>query len=847
MTTHPHLQTLSGMPNTLGRFEIKQVLGRGAQAGVWLAHDPRLQRDVALKVLHTPRHGHAPADAAHWLKEARNLSQLVHPHIVTLYEADVWDGRPGMALEVVTGPSLARRLAQTGALPALEAVRLMNQVLDALQHAHQQGVVHRDLKPSNILLDANGSAKVSDFGMASRLPRAAQPGEAAAHPGGVEGTPNYLSPEAARGLPPSPTNDVFAAGLVLAEMLLGRPLMAETDPYRAVYRLAHEDLVLPHDPQHPLDDALRALVQRALARDPALRWPSAGAMAEALRDWAAAQQGSPGDALDASGKATLDFLLRRMRRTSDFPAMSAQIVRVQSLASSENESLNSLTSEILKDVALTNKLLRIVNSAHFSHVGGGHINTVSRAVSLIGFAGIRNVAMSLVLLDHMENKAHAEQLKAEFARALLAGGLASDLGAGMRDTEEIFIGAMLHNLGRLLTEFYFPDEARQIRQALAAAAGAGAAGDATANHPVRRHQREEQAAQAVLGIGFEALAEGVGKSWGLPDSMLRLMRHSAAPPPSRPVTDAPARQQLIAQAANAMADVFLNAEEATLHTQLHQVASVYAAALSKTSTDIEAAVAQARDKLAITAESIGLYAPAHSRAARLLRRQLQVTAPTAADSRHPPPGQPVDSPISELHATTHHALNGAVDGTPATASEDSQADATSSLLATGIQDITNAMVDSFKLNDVLRMVLETMYRAMGFRQVVFCLRDGNSGAIQGRLGLGEDATNTARVFRVVLSEPNNLFAAVCNKGVDTLIHDATADKVRHALPGWYHQHVHARSFMLLPLHLKGAPLGLIYADQAQADAIVLDEKGLSLLKTLRNQAVMAFKHTVSNR
>jgi transcriptional regulator with GAF, ATPase, and Fis domain len=168
-------------------------------------------------------------------------------------------------------------------------------------------------------------------------------------------------------------------------------------------------------------------------------------------------------------------------------------------------------------------------------------------------------------------------------------------------------------------------------------------------------------------------------------------------------------------------------------------------------------------------------------------------------------------------------------------------------LATGIQDITNAMVDSFKLNDVLRMVLETMYRAMGFRQVVFCLRDGNSGTIQGRLGLGEDAANTARVFRVVLSEPNNLFAAVCNKGVDTLIHDATADKVRHALPGWYHQHVHARSFMLLPLHLKGAPLGLIYADQALADAIVLDEKGLSLLKTLRNQAVMAFKHTVSNR
>lgn len=842
MNSHPHLQTLSGMPHTLGRFELKQALGRGAQAGVWLAHDPRLQRDVALKVMHTPRHGHQPEQAARWLKEARSLSRLVHPHIVTLYEADVWDGRPALALELVSGPSVAQRIRDVGALAPLEAVRLMAQVLDALQHAHSQGVVHRDLKPSNILLDASGSAKVSDFGLASQLNPKAHGPQAAAGTADIEGTPNYLSPEAARGQHPQPSHDVFAAGLVLAEMLLGRPILAETDPYRAVYRVAHEDLALPHDPAHPLDDGLRAVVQRALARDPALRWPSAAAMATALRDWAAAQQGTAtatgAAAGDGAGNATLDFLLRRMRRTSDFPAMSAQIVRVQSLASSENESLNGLTSEILKDVALTNKLLRIVNSAHFSHVGAGHINTVSRAVSLIGFAGIRNVAMSLVLLDHMDNKAHAEQLKGEFARALLAGGLAADLCSGQRENEEVFIGAMLHNLGRLLTEFYFPDEARQIRETV----NTGTAQTDAAS----RSRREERAAQAVLGMGFEALAEGVAKTWGLPDSMLRLMRRSEAPPPSRPVTDTATRLHLTAQAANAMADVFLYADGAALDTQLHQVATQYAASLGQSSLQLEKAAHTARDKLATTANAIGLLAPAGSSAARLLCEKLPEVAPSDPDAPHG------EQPVHELQANaTRRApasapASGAEPPSPAAASQ-AKADATSSLLATGIQDITNAMVDSFRLNDVLRMVLETMYRAMGFQQVLFCLKDGNSGALQGRFGLGERAAESAKVFRVVLNEPNNLFAAVCNKGVDTLIHDASADKVAHALPAWYRTHIHANSFMLLPLHLRGVPLGLIYADQADAEGIVLDEKGLSLLKTLRNQAVMAFKQTVPAR
>lgn len=817
MTRPTHLSTHTGMPTTLGRFELRRLLGRGAQAGVWLAHDPRLQRDVALKLLHVhSSDGQAPVDATHpWLQEARSLGRLVHPHIVTLYEADVFDGRPGLVLEYVNGPTLAQRLQQHGPLPALEAAALVADVLDALQHAHDSGVVHRDLKPSNLLWTPGNQVKVTDFGIATRL-RSAAAGASAA-PAGLEGTPGYLAPETARGEPPHPSNDVFAAGLVLAELLLGQPLLAEPDPYRAVYRVAHEDLALPHHPKHPVDPGLRAVVQRALARDPAQRYRSAADMALALRNWLTATQSQSGGGGPAShaetGHATLEFLLRRMRRTSDFPAMSQQILRVQRLASSETENLNSLTNEILKDVALTNKLLRLVNSAHYQHVGGGHINTVSRAVGLIGFAGIRNMAMSLVLLDHMDNKAHATQLKAEFLRALLAADLATALGPRTRDSEEVFIGALFQGLGRLLSEFYFPDEAQQVRATVAT-------GKAT----------EEQAATAVLGLGYQALGQGVGKAWGLPASMLKLMRHPETSPPLRPPTDATEHMHWLAVAGNELADVFLKPSVAEHPALLRQVAARLAPCLGCSAGHIEQVTQAAREQLALTADAIGLRVPDQSPAAALTARTPRAAAP------------PADS-LSALSLTQSVPITAASGVAPNTTQVDAAA-----VLATGIQDITNALVDTeqFQLNDVLRMILETMLRAMGLRQALICLREGNTPWLTGRLGLGPEAAAATRRFKVGLQEPHNLFTVVCNKGLDTLIHDASTPSVHKSLPLWYRQHLNAATFVLLPLQLKGVCIGLLYADKSEPNSIALDDKSLALLKTLRNQALMALRQAKAN-
>ena len=802
----------------IGRFELKRELGQGAQATVWLGFDARLEREVAVKLMHAeaatdPEAGHQ------WLHEARSVSRLTHPNIVPVFEADMHAQQPYLVFEYVPGPTLSQHLKARGALSATDAVAMMVGVLDALHTAHTAGVVHRDLKPSNVLVDGGGRARVMDFGIAARLN----------DPGNLDqvvGTPGYMSPEATKGGLPAATMDVFSAGIVLIEMLSGQKLIAERDPYRAMHRVATEDLALPDSLSSAVDDALRAVLRRAIEREPSRRWSSAAEFRDELRRWLApapvpaeAEQGGA----NAGQNGTLEFLLRCMRHKSDFPALSDSVVRIQRVANSENENLASLSSEILKDVALTNKLLRLVNTAHYSSAGGS-ISTISRAVALVGFNGVRNMAMSLVLLEHMHDKAHANQLKEDFLRALMAGMVAGELGMMVRDSEEAFIGAMFQNLGRLLTEYYFPEEARQVRGIVAgngAAAALSRPADALA---------EESASVSVLGLSFEALGLGVAKSWGLPATLQGCMRKPRGEPPNREPQDAAERLRWLTFAANQVTDTLLRSEPEQAKAQVAELAKRYARTLGVSPARIEAAATVARERLADMARAMNVHVAAQSPARRLL-----VARPADSDAV----GQA--TLVRARDSLVPHTLQATVkmpQQAPRTAPENA-----SEVLAAGIQDITNSMVENFKLNDVLRMILETMFRALGLRRIVFCLRDPKQDALTGRFGLGDNAQAVAANFKVPLKSGGDLFSAVCIKGADTLITDATVTNIAASLPAWYRHHVDAPAFLLLPMQMKGVTFALIYADKAEPGGIELSEKEISMLRTLRNQAVMAFKQS----
>jgi serine/threonine protein kinase len=784
----------------IGRFELLRELGRGAQATVWLGYDARLDREVAIKLLDPGANG---AEVQEWLHEARAVSRLTHPHIVPVFEADVVDGRPALVFEFVDGGTVAQARKGQGPMPPRAAVELMIDVLDALSTAHAKGIVHRDLKPSNLLLGQDGRARVMDFGIAARV--------AGGGDGRIAGTPGYMSPEAARGEAPAPQMDVFAAGMVLGELLAGMPLLRERDPYRAIARVQQEDFAVPASIR--LDDTLRAIVARAVARDPRQRYDGAASMRDALVAWLHPEEA--GDAAAGGGHGTLEFLLRRMKHKRDFPALGESIVRIQHVASSETESLSSLSAEVLKDVALTNKLLRMVNTVHFANAGAGNISTISRAVALVGFAGIRNMALSVVLLEHMQDQGHAVQIKEEFLRALMAGTLAGELSPSPREAEEVFIGSMFQNLGRMLTEYYFPEEAQQIRQ-LTRKAGAAA---------------RDGAAVKVLGLSFQDLGVGVAKSWDLPESLQRMMHAPDGDPPAKPVDKGIERQRWVGRIANEVTEQMLSDSREPIELRIGRIAESFAPALGLSPKVVQQAAEAARTRLAQLATAMGIHVTPDAAASRLLATH----APAAEDTLAP----------HQLAATAHAPLDEAtIVQRPAAA----QGAALAEVLAAGVQDITNCMVaDNFKLNEVLRMVLETMFRGLAFQRVVFCLRDPKTETLTGRFGLGLDVARLASSFRIPLKPTGapDLFSAICGKGMDTLIADATSAAMLQRLPPWFRQQVNAPTFLLLPMAMKGATFALIYADKAQPGGIEVDEKGLALLRTLRNQAVMAFRQLES--
>lgn len=820
--------TLQPVGRPFGRFELRRVLGEGAQATVWLGFDQRLEREVAIKLMHSDA-SVDPVAVGEWLREARSVSRLTHPNIVPVFEADVFERRPYLVFEYVSGPTLAQLVKSRGALPAHEAVGLILGVLDALQAAHEAGVVHRDLKPSNVLVGPTGRARVMDFGIAGRLHDPSGSSE-------IVGTPGYMSPEATWGSLPTAPMDLFSVGVMLAELLSGERLVAERDAHQAMRRVASEDLQLPANLSSEVDDALRRVIRKGLERNPEHRWQTAVELRAALQDWlapAALADEAAAPSAGGAGSGTLDFLLRRMRHKSDFPALSDSVARIQQVANSESKNVSALSGEILKDVALTNKLLRLVNTASYTTTAGG-ISTISRAVALVGFNNIRNMALSLVLLEHMHDKAHAAHLKEEFLRSLMAGMLASELGTTVPGSEEAYLGALFQNLGRLLTAFYFPEEARQVRGIVSAGGPPGAS-------PVS----DTAASLRVLGLSFEALGLGVAQSWGLPETLQACMRTPSGEPPTRPPTDSTDRLRWLTCTANRIADALLHAEPAQAKAEVAAVARRHAKALGITPEQIEAASASAREKLSQAVDAMNLQVPKQSPARRLFAPSRAAATPSTELD--------LDLPTLREEATrgrTRTVAEQAVDDARAAdrtvrlvspAAGAAPAEDACAVLTAGIEDITTALIDNSRLDDVLRMILETMYRGLAFRHVVFCLRDVRSGALTGRFGFGDGVEAVTATFRVPLKGSADLFSAVCAKGADVFIADSRVATIASRLPPWYVQRVNAPAFLLLPVVLKGAPLGLIYADRDQSGASHLGERELSLLRTLRNQALMAFK------
>lgn len=266
------------LPMVLGDYELVEELGRGGMGIVYRAIQRSLQREVAVKMILRDRLA-SPADRRRFFVEAEATAKLSHPHIVPLYEVGEIDGRPYFSMPLVEGRTLAMRLAD-GPLPQRDAVRLLLPICRAVHYAHQQGILHRDIKPSNILIEADGRAKLTDFGLAK------QEGvhESLTRTGAVLGTPTYMSPEQANGRTDrlGPASDIYSMGSVLYHALTGRPPLLANSPVELALKILEQDPPPPRLLEPKLDRDLEMIVVRCLQKPPDLRYASAGELADDL-------------------------------------------------------------------------------------------------------------------------------------------------------------------------------------------------------------------------------------------------------------------------------------------------------------------------------------------------------------------------------------------------------------------------------------------------------------------------------------------------------------------------------------------------------------------------------------
>jgi serine/threonine protein kinase len=790
----------------IGRFEIVGELGKGGQGAVYLAHDPQLDRQVAIKTLRN-----LGRDTERLLHEARIVSKLQHPNIVALYDAGEYQGNPYLVYAYIAGQTLAQKLKREKSLSFVEAAEITCGVLDGLSYAHAQGVMHLDIKPANVMLGSGGLPMVMDFGLAQAT---GEQGQAAANT--IDGTPHYMAPERISGKPADVLSDIYSVGVMLYEMVTGELAFDGESVYAVLNRAAHDDVVAPSERNERVDAELEAIILKAIARKPEDRYQNATAMKQALQGYLGNVDKTSGDA-GQKAHSTLEFLLRRMRSKSDFPALSNVISEINRIVSSDSESPAKLARVILQDFALTNKVLRLVNTVSYGQFGGS-INTISKAVMIMGFDTIRNIAMTLILLEFMKNKSQSAQLKDEVVAAIFSGIVAAQLSVGknIRDAEEAMVCSMFHNLGRILATFYFFEESQEVLRLVEQGVG------------------EENAAIKVLGISYPELGMGVAKTWNFSPRLTAGMRKLSGEKIREPQSDLD-HLMVTVNMANELCAVAASASVENKEQSLRDLSERYRGAIRVSEQEMNGALDRGLDEMSRRSAILGI-SPSKSALLKKVRKWSSCNAEAEQEpgSEHQQKDRDVDS-VTSLDLVVELQAEG---------KEDTSGRSPEDILGAGIQDVTTSLVGEFNLSDLLQMVLETMYRGMGFNRALIMIRDNKLNAMTARLGFGTNIETVIPRFRFPVAATADVFQLSIAKGADILIENTHAPNIVDKIPAWYRSSINAPCFMLLPVMVKDKAIALFYADMLEASSLNISKQQLSLLRTLRNQAVLAVKQKV---
>ncbi|MGB5081011.1 MAG: protein kinase [Burkholderiales bacterium] len=287
-------------PQTLGRYQIERVLGKGAMGVVYEALDPKLHRKVAIKTILISQLDEETAKdfSMRFVREAHAVARLNHPNIVQVYDFGEEGEVAYLVMEFIRGNELKSALAASSTFDRTESVRIMCELLDALDFAHEQGVVHRDIKPANVMLDTQGRVKLTDFGVA-RVTDADRTNAERTQAGTMVGTPAYMSPEQIQGHRVDRRSDIFSAGIILYQFLTGQKPFTGDGAWTVAKKIIQDEPPTPSSLNVSVTPQLDRVVAKALAKQPEDRYPTAREFAGALRSAA------EGKAVDQSSEPTV--------------------------------------------------------------------------------------------------------------------------------------------------------------------------------------------------------------------------------------------------------------------------------------------------------------------------------------------------------------------------------------------------------------------------------------------------------------------------------------------------------------------------------------------------------------
>jgi serine/threonine-protein kinase len=337
------------IPGQIGRYTIQRVLGTGAMGVVYLAHDPLIDRPVAIKLVRADLLGEEDrADyLARFASEARAAGRCAHANIVAIHDFATHDDSPFLVMEYVPGESLAQTIKRLGAHGPETAVALIRQVLGALGAAHAAGIVHRDVKPANMLLTADRQVKMTDFGIA-RLDTSSM-----TQLGTMVGTPRYMSPEQVRGDPVDHRTDLFSAGVVLHELLTGRPPFDGGSVVAITQQILGGPVPDVREVNPAVPESLASVVRMALERQRDRRFQTAVEMADAIT---VGMNGTLGEdrtvlARASGGSLSEDELRRAERALAEYigPIAKIMVKRAALGAPSVDALWRTLAGQIARD------------------------------------------------------------------------------------------------------------------------------------------------------------------------------------------------------------------------------------------------------------------------------------------------------------------------------------------------------------------------------------------------------------------------------------------------------------------------------------------------------------------